>query len=41
MAHGKSFIPQSYAAYNLFFKNICQCVNEKTTGQNLAWTHIP
>jgi hypothetical protein len=35
------FIPQSYAAYNLFFKNICRCVNEKTTGQSPAWTHIP
>jgi hypothetical protein len=37
----KSFIPYSDAAYDKFFKNICQYVNQKTSGQDPEWTHIP
>jgi hypothetical protein len=41
MARKGSFIPRSYAEYDKFFKNICQYVNQKTSGQDPEWTHIP
>jgi hypothetical protein len=41
MARKKSFIPNSYPAYDTFFKNICQYVNTRCGGSTPEWTHIP
>jgi hypothetical protein len=36
-----SFIPSNAAAYNIFYKNICQYVAQMTSGTPPKWTHIP
>jgi hypothetical protein len=41
MAHGKKIIPSGDAAFDAFFKNICQYVNTMCTGTPPKWTHIP
>jgi hypothetical protein len=41
MPHKKDYIPQGDAEYDIFFKNICQYVNQKCTGTPPEWTHIP
>jgi hypothetical protein len=37
----RNYIPRNDAEFNTWFKNLCQYVNQKTTGQNPEWTHIP
>lgn len=42
MAHGKSFIPDSNAAYDAFFKNVCDYTVTKTSPPDAPlWGHIP
>jgi hypothetical protein len=38
MAHGKSFIPAAYAAYDTFFKNVCDYTTQQISIGR--WTHI-
>ncbi|MDR1505637.1 MAG: hypothetical protein LBI67_00895 [Treponema sp.] len=37
----KDYVPDKDAAFDTFFKNLCQYVNAKCTGQDPEWTHIP
>jgi hypothetical protein len=41
MAKNRDYVPAKDAEFNTWFKNLCQYVNQKTTGQNPEWTHIP
>jgi hypothetical protein len=38
---GEDYVPGSDAAFDNWFKNICQYVGSKTAGSPPAWTHIP
>jgi hypothetical protein len=38
---GKNYIPSNDAAFNTWFKNLCQYVASKASGANPVWTHIP
>jgi hypothetical protein len=35
------YIPGGDAAFNTWFKNLCQYVNDQCTGASPRWTHIP
>jgi hypothetical protein len=37
----KDYIPRTPAAFNVFFRNICQYVNQQCVGASPRWTHIP
>jgi hypothetical protein len=38
---GKDKIPDEDGAFNGYYKHYCQTVNQKTTGTDPEWTHIP
>ena len=35
------YIPYKDADFDVWFRNLCEVVTAKTSGQNPAWTHIP
>ena len=35
------YIPRKDAAFNIWFKNLCQYVTQKCAGSSPAWNHIP
>jgi hypothetical protein len=41
MAKNRDYIPSNDAEFNVWFKNLVQYVNQKTTGGTPEWTHIP
>jgi hypothetical protein len=38
---GQDWLPATEVEFDAFFKNYCQIVAKKTTGQDPEWTHIP
>jgi hypothetical protein len=38
---GKNYIPTNDAEFDIWYKNLCQYVSQKTTGDPPEWTHIP
>jgi hypothetical protein len=41
MAKEHDFIPSNDAKFDAFYKNYCQIVTQRTSGQDPEWTHIP
>ncbi|MDR1419033.1 MAG: hypothetical protein LBI86_01540 [Treponema sp.] len=41
MAQFHDYIPVNDKDFDIWFKNLTQYVNAKTTGQSPEWTHIP
>jgi hypothetical protein len=41
MAHGKSYIPKKSSDYDDYFRNIVEYTEEKTSGDDPEWNHIP
>jgi hypothetical protein len=41
MGRERDYIPSNDAEFDIWYKNLCQYVTQKTTGDPPEWTHIP